>query len=515
MKLTFIAAASLFLFFSNPAWSEDLDLCPGGRANANQRHVVAISDLHLGSGRRPGGSWYPTEDFRWDGALRTFLDRVSECSEGRTDLVVAGDLLELWQPLPQLRCKSKDGCTVAEMVAITKWVVEAHSTTLGTLKDFASHGDNRIHIVPGNHDAALLLPDVWRVFQDALRAPHDRVRLVQNGLWVSRDGIIIIEHGHQIGLDVNRFDTWPRILQRVGDRELVVQSWGENFVQSLFNAEEEEYSIIDNLSPETAGARYRMVDRGLWRSTQDMARFLAFNLFETSIQQKASSLGHNKPGDPKWDLAIARKMGHLLFVNAMVADDPFRQVLLSEDPSAVALRRELDAQAMDAKKTTDAEVEMLCDHIAIRKATQCAPSHLGAGVQNVLIPRKRVMLNHLRSRIAQSGLENARVFIYGHTHLLEDAWTIDVSSFVRMTVLNTGAFQRVVDEVGFLTRVKSKSGLKPSEALRTFKPEDLAPCYAAVLVSYDRVTPRPQTVLWHAPEGVEGRFVTTADARCR
>ncbi len=516
MKLYCLVAA-LLLSISSTAWSDDLDTCPGGRASGSQRYLAVISDLHIGNGRRPDGSWYRTEDFRWDGALQTFLDRMTHCSGGRTDLVIAGDLLELWQPLPHLRCKSSEGCTVNEMVAIGTAVIKGHAGTLAALREFARGANNRIHIVPGNHDAVLLLPDVWRLFHDALGAAPGRVRLVQNGLWVSGDGIVLVEHGHQIGNDVNRYDTWPQILRRTNGQELIVQPWGENFVQSIFNAEEESYPVIDNLGPEAAGARYRMADRGLWRTAKDMARFVAFNLFETAIQQKGAALGDSSQRDPKWDVALGRKMGHLLFANALPVDDPFREALLGDGDAAAALRVELDNLARDPARTKDAEVEMLCDQIAIRKATksQCAPSHLGAGAERLLVPRKRVMRDHLRSRIAQPGLENVRVFIYGHTHLLEEAWTIDMSSFVRMTVLNSGAFQRVVDEAGFLARVNSRPGLTPSEALRIFQPEDLSPCYTAVLVPYDDATPRPRTVRWYAQEGAAGRFVTANDSRCR
>lgn len=516
MKLHCLVA-TLLLIFSTAAWSDDLNTCPGGQATTSQRYLAVISDHHIGNGRRDDGKWHRTEDFRWDNALRVFLDRMTHCSGGRADLVIAGDLLELWQPLPQLHCKNKEGCTVDEMVAITTNVLKGHPDTWVILRDFADKADNRIHVIPGNHDAALLLPEVWRVFHDALDASPGRVRLVQNGLWVSDDGLVLVEHGHQIGSDVNRYDTWPQILRSSNGQQLIVQPWGENFVQSIFNEEEETYPIIDNLSPEAAGARYRMADRGKWRTAKDMARFLAFNLFETSFQQKTASLGESEQAAPEWNLELGREMGHLLFANALAADDPFRQVLLGKSLAAAALRAELDELARDQNRTSNAEIELLCDQIAIRQVTQqCAETHLGALLEKLLVPRKQVMRDHLESRIAQPGLEKVRVFIYGHTHLLEEAWNLDLDPFIRMTVLNSGAFQRVVDEAGFLARVNTKPGLTPSKALGVFQPEDLAPCYTAVLVPpYEKNTPLPQTVQWYADENAKGQFVTTDDARCR
>ena len=518
MKPNYLAAALIGLFAST-AFSGDLDTCPMGRTSASKRYLAVISDLHIGNGRDSEGKWYRTEDFRWDGALRTFLDRITHCSAGRADLVIAGDLLELWQPLPNLRCKTSNGCTVKEMAAIAGAVIKGHSDTLTALREFARTSDNRIYVIPGNHDAALLLPEIWRIFHDALAIPQGRVLLVQKGLWVSPDGRVLIEHGHQIGSDLNRYDNWPKITRTSDGQEFIVQPWGENFVQSLFNEEEEEYPTIDNLSPETAGARYRLAERSNFGKAQDVARFLAFNLFETSIQQKAQLLGAAERESPKWDIDEGRQMGHLLFANALAVDDPFRKMLLADGDAPAALRAELDALARDPLRTPDAEIKSLCDQIAIKRTSdrQCMPPHLGSLVKKALVPRTYVIQDHLRSRIEERGLERVRVFIYGHTHLLEEAWPVEISDFVSITVLNSGAFQRVVDEVGFLARVEKRPGLTPSGALRVFQPEDLSPCYTAVLMPYADQKPGEdtvKTVRWYADENAAGKFVDATDARC-
>ncbi len=518
MKMLFAVTGLCALFCCTGAAAADLEKCPGGQAGSGERYLVIISDLHMSNGRRADkpAEWHRTEDFRWDGALQTFVDRIDECGASRVDLVIAGDLLELWQPLKHQECRSNDGCTVDEMAAITTTVLRGHAETMKVFRNFVTKGDNVMHVVPGNHDSTLLLPRIWKLFHDGVAAPEGRVRLVESGLWVSHDGVVLIEHGHQIGGDVNRYEGWPRIVRQNNGKELVVQPWGERFVQSIFNAEEETYPIIDNMSPETAGARYRMADRGLWRTAADMARFVAFNLFETSMQQKGQFLGDTKPEDPKWDIALGRTMGHLLFANALAVDDPFRSALLADGDDAKALRAELDAMANDSKRTSVAEVEMLCDQIAIRKVTQrqCEKPHLGAGIEKLLVPRKHVMIDHLKARLKEPGLERVRVLIYGHTHLLEEAWEVDLSSFTRVTVLNSGAFQRVVDEEGFLARAKEER-LSPQEALRKLAPEKLAPCYTAVVVPYSGKMPKPATVRWLAEEGSPGRYVSARDVRCK
>ena len=76
-----------------------------------------------------------------------------------------------------------------------------------------------------------------------------------------------------------------------------------------------------------------------------------------------------------------------------------------------------------------------------------------------------------------------RYFIYGHTHLLEEAWQPDDKS--RVKVLNSGAFHRVIDEKGFLLRVKAK-GIKPEEGLKKIAVEELPPCYTFVLIAPEK-----------------------------
>ena len=305
-RIVSIALASLVLFVlgglahshaqvpQDTAESALVASVPYRSSPAGPRYLAFISDLHLGVGRQQDGSWDPTEDFRWPKALEGFLNKISEEGHERVDLVIVGDFLELWQPPPEIACKGASadlGCTLDEMEALSRLVVRAHVNELTMLRAFAERGENRLHIIPGNHDSTLRYERVWRPVGDALNAENGRVNLVASGIWSSPDGQIVAEHGHQIGLDVNRYETWPRILQRRGEIIYVIRPWGELFVQKLFNEQERVYPIIDNLSPETAGARYRAADRGLWGSTTDIARMLFFNLWEASPKQEMIMLG--------------------------------------------------------------------------------------------------------------------------------------------------------------------------------------------------------------------------------
>lgn len=485
---------------------------------ASARHSVFVSDLHFGIGKAAGGTWDPTEDFRWPRALEGFLNRISEEGQQRVDLVIVGDFLELWQPPADIKCTgvSADlGCSIDEMASLVGKVVAEHTGDLGILRAFAERGENRIHIIVGNHDSTLRYATVWKALGAALNAGSGRINLVTDGVWVSGDGRIVAEHGHQIGQDVNKYATWPKISRHVDGKDYIVRPWGELFVQRLFNGQEATYSIIDNLSPETAGARYRAADRGLWGSAADVARLLSFNLLETSLRQKSVMLGKPPAGKVDWDIALGRKKGAMLFLYALPKDDPLRLQLEKDDAEATAIRSELTRLANDADHLPDAEVQQLCDMIAVYEKDQvCWNLQLGSLAEHFLSSKSKVMAKHLTDR--QKAFKSMRVFIYGHTHQFEEPWPVklDGAPPITVTVANTGAFQRLIDEPGFLKRL---NGRTPQEALRAMTLEELPPCYTAVIApaGVDGAIPVPKTQAWLMPENGSGNFVAPDDLRCR
>jgi hypothetical protein len=431
-------------------------------------------------------------------------------------------MLELWQPPDGIVCVGVHddlGCTAEEMATINAAVTTAHAGDLSALGKFARRGENHLYVIPGNHDAALLLDGLWRAVQERIAAGPDRVTRADNGVWVSPDGKVVIEHGHQIGQDVNRFEKWPVVTKQVNGKHYLVRPWGERFVQELFNEQELVYSIIDNLSPEASGARYRMADRGLWGSIADVARFVQFNAFETSLAQKAQFLGGTDDANATsapWNLAIGRGFGYSLFADALREDDPFRAELLADRPASAALRLALDAMTKDSTRLTDAEVAALCDQIAIRTAgkRRCQTESLGALGQQVLRSKRAVLTDYLRGKLAQSGSSQMRMFIYSHTHELEQEWSVQVTDLRKVAVFNTGAFQRVVDEDAFL-KLANKRNLTPAEALRQLTPDDLPACYTAVVIRISEPLPEAKTVRWYMEEGGTGRFVEVGDAACQ
>lgn len=472
-----------------------------------RRQIVAISDLHFGLGHVAKDKWDPREDFRWTNALREFLEATRKSGADKVDLVIAGDFLELWQPPDDVRCDgdADAACSVAEMRAVVRHVVGQHATDLKLLGDFAKQGDNRLIVIPGNHDAALLVPEIWAEVSTALGAESGRVAFISDGVWASIDGQVVIEHGHQIGADVNSFAKWPTVTrQREGDAVVFLHSpWGERFVQKLFNAEERTYPIIDNLSPESYGARLRLADRGLWRSAADVARFLAFNLFETTVTQKAQSLGtEGKAGEP-CTRREAEALGYRMFASALPADDPFRGELEGTSEEAKALQTQLNELA---KTLSLEELAQICRQ---RNSTQ----DLGGLIESTFVARQDVLRKHADARLAK--FPNMKLFVYAHTHQLERPWNLRLGLGSSVTVLNTGAFQRLVDEAGFKQRLKDRKIKKPSDGLSKIALEALAPCYSFVEIQAGSsiALPVAATKMWKMDEGESSGDVKAAGTK--
>jgi UDP-2,3-diacylglucosamine pyrophosphatase LpxH len=475
---------------------------------------VFISDLHFGVGKSANGKWNPTEDFRWPKALQGFVDKISELSNERTDLVIVGDFLELWQP--PVPCEGQDadaGCSIDEMATLSKLVVDQHKSDLAILRDFAARGENRLHLIIGNHDSTLRYGKVWEPVGTALNADSGRIELVTSGVWESKDGRIVAEHGHQIGEDVNKYATWPDIARHVGGKDYIVRPWGELFVQRLFNSEEAVYPIIDNLSPEAAGAKIRMADRGLWGSVEDIAKLIAFNLLETSVSQKIATLGEPPAGPITWNVEYARRMGASLLLFALPHDDALGAQIKAGGPGTDALVAEMTALVQDPSRLPDEEIRQICDLVAIREPVhRCWDRSLGVLAQNLLESKAKVLGKHIKLRLPEH--KSMQVLIYGHTHQFELPWVVKLEGGIQITVANTGAFQRLISEEGFTARL---NGRTPVEALKTMDLSELPPCYTAIMVpsAGPNEDVKPEVKAWLMPEAGPGLFVQTSDPRCK
>lgn len=466
---------------------------------AQTRYRFFISDLHLGVGRDDQGAWRNFEDFRWAPELAGFLAEIDRRGGGTTDLIVVGDAFELWQSIAD-DCiyPSKDwGCNEKDALARMNRVIATHDTELKSIGDFARKGSNRVIFIPGNHDAALLFPSVASRAIAATGAP-DRVSVAASGSWVSEDGAIIAEHGHQIGQEVNRFDGWPQPF--LGTPPHLRRPWGEQFVQNYYNDFEKKYPIIDNILSEGVGIHYAAQAEGRLGTAAEIHRLAWFLLTKLSWTQFRGALGPEGAAI-EWDFAAVRKQGGQFLVDSYPPGDPVRQAMeqaAKEQPGSVSL-----------DGFTDDDIREICEARAALSAPEpaakllaapppCPTKTLGAVAQAALRrSRNKVLGAHLQEvASAQQNRRALQLFIYGHTHAPESAFMPMAGNMDdwQPVAINTGAWQRVVHpEV--LEKWRETTHSSHGQAL-ALQPSALPACYSFVAVAPYAAAPNAQLAFW-------------------
>ncbi len=486
---------------------------PRAQAPAS-RLIVVTSDLHLGPGRDPRTEqWLPVEDFRWSEDLASFLTALGESSEA-TDLVLNGDTFDVWQA-QESACEQSDarlGCTEAEALERLESVLVAHQAEVALIGAFARRGDNRVVLVPGDRDAALLFPSVAARVQAAFDAPG-RVEVASQGYWLSDDGLVYAEHGHQLTGDPYHMSGWPLPFVREGDVQYLERPWGEQLVQALYDELEPRYPIVDNVAQEGAGLRY--VSDAAVLPPDRIPTLLTFFLARPVWQQFRLELDGGDVQPPVWDFEAVRQQGVRFFAESLLPDDPFLPAV-----DRAMRRGEL---ALDPARLTDQELGAICDYrAALRRArrrlersmTQAATT----GPPLSECPRTRATrgsayeyfwgsrdaafgrrIEQVNATLAQDGRSAPapRVFVYGHSHLAAVGF-VPVRGASWPIVLNSGAWQRTVTPFQ-LEAVMEERGWSSAELLEHLRPEDLPACYGVVWIDpYSDASPNPRLRLWRS-----------------
>jgi hypothetical protein len=491
--------------------------CAWGATAQSTRLTAIISDTHFGVGKTPDGKWHPYEDARWAPEFRLFLEELNRQGNGNTDLVFNGDTFELWQSLAN-DCTYPDenlSCTEQEALNRLRIVIAAHQAELDAIRSFASNGANTVFILPGNHDAALRFPQVAAEVLRAIGASPDRVRIPRDGYWLSADGMIYAEHGHQIGYDTNHFSTWPAPFIQKNGVTYLQRPWGEQFVQRFYNYYENKYPIIDNLMEEIMGVKYGMAAEGAIGLHNAFGRFAMFYLAQSSWTQIGQSLG-GRDG-VRWDTATIRKRGNHFFAESIPNDDPLRPLVVKSIATRTFGIKLSDLKEEELQGICDVRAAIVAEDTRNHKplrVTLCPKANLGAAVGNLITSRDSIFQQYLSDTLTRLRTRgNARpfsLFVFAHTHLPEASYSPfeRSSSNWRPIVINSGAWQRTLSEQQ-LESYRSSRRLRARDVLR-LQPEDLPPCYAVVTIPPYGTSPRSLLRYWKKV-GNDWLFANTCD----
>ena len=473
-----------------------------------------------------------TEDFRWPLALCGFLTAIADGNPGGVDLVIAGDFLELWQH-PQLDCRqSRDlecGCTVEQMKRVVTHVLRAHAVEFAALDRFAGKPGNRLIVVPGNHDAALMDDEIWAMIRAVLPSAANRLLRADSGTWISGDRRVAVEHGHQQQVpDVNAFPQWHRrvVTKACEDEKRFFVPWGENFVHSLYtDIEMSTYPLIDNLVPDSAGtAVYTAHAKVEKRTLKDWVRFIAFNLLETSMYQKLQGLTtEDRPlgGLSDGEVVACRAcLGGELILRAMEADPTLQKLITKQElKGSPEFRLALDQQV--AELPLD-QTRLLCERVATLNPQGAITDSVGNQCQGTLStaiakffdPNGEHMLARRVGELYTQTGDVLEYYIFGHTH--EAKLKMPVRLPARSVLaLNTGAFQRLIDKKHFAEHPQRQADETDPQFLARLRHEDMAACYPTVEVKYENRFPKVTLRQWFMDEsGRPGTFLDACHSMC-
>jgi hypothetical protein len=396
-------------------------------------------------------------------------------------------MFELWQSLEQDCIDPSDknlGCSEQQALHRLERVLGAHGPEMDSLKKFATSGDNRVVIVPGNHDGALMFPRVAKRVLDRIGAPADRIRVETKGYWLSGDGLVYAKHGHQIGKEVNRVKNWPKPFLPAQGVQFLERPWGEQFVQRYYNQFEAKYPIVDNFGDDTAGLKYAFAAENV-HAIADVGKFLKFYVLQVSMRQFLADLGSGKDG-PKWDLDALRAQGSQFLLTSLEPDDEFRRAAEQAGPGD---------SPMDL---SDDEITGICNYreelfqmetknnlpVTI---TRCPAKDLGALKQKLFSTRDAVFGRHLDDTLKSLSAPGAparefQVFVYSHTHLADPGFVLHGSRPRRWnpSIVNSGAWQRTVTQEQ-MAQIQKDRKLDNAGVLKLL-PEDLPACYPYLVV---------------------------------
>ena len=187
---------------------------------------LVLSDLHLGTGSRPGES-NVLEDFHHDDDFAELLAHYEREAggDGELELILNGDIFDL--------LKVKIGgvwpTEITDEIATEKLrqCLDGHPRVVHALKDFLSKERRRVVFLPGNHDLDMWFPGPQELFKRYV-APGpagERVHFVTSGDTYYLPEGIQVRHGHQLER-IHRVD-YDRMTRTRRDGTVVLDlPWG-------------------------------------------------------------------------------------------------------------------------------------------------------------------------------------------------------------------------------------------------------------------------------------------------
>ncbi len=215
---------------------------------------LVISDLHLGKGRKtPLGMINPLEEFYFEDKLVEFIDFYSsgKYRDYEVELVINGDFLNFLQ----VDYHGHFLTVVTEGVALEKLkgIIKGQEKVFRALKEFASVPHRSISYIVGNHDQAMLWPQLRAYFNECVGTSVKFKNIAYNF-----DGIHI-EHGHMHEA-ANRLDPKKFFLKKDLPEPIMNLPFGSHFFIDFVMKIKQKHPHVDKVRPFNKMIRWALVN---------------------------------------------------------------------------------------------------------------------------------------------------------------------------------------------------------------------------------------------------------------
>ncbi len=227
--------------------------------------TAVISDLHLSLGK----DW-SLEDFRSDAQMAALVELLrTRFQDRRLDLVLLGDIFDLWQSVPKSDLTAGSSSAVNPSLDIQTirqdlgQVMMNHREFFEALGKFSGQSNNRLVIVAGNHDHSLIDHSLQGSFKSILlndfgfNDAGDNLIFPENHFYFVPELRLYAEHGNQY----DKFNAYRNFLHFGTDPRLD-ECQGYGFVRLFFNRLENLDPDIDD-TPEHWGDWFNWLRRNL------------------------------------------------------------------------------------------------------------------------------------------------------------------------------------------------------------------------------------------------------------
>jgi UDP-2,3-diacylglucosamine pyrophosphatase LpxH len=210
---------------------------------------LVLSDLHLGTGSRPG-ELNVFEDFHYDDEFAELLAHYDRQAgeDGEIELILNGDVFDL--------LKVKIGgvwpTDITDEIATEKLrqCMDGHPKFVNALKEFVGKKRRRLVFLPGNHDLDMWFPGPQELFKRYV-APGkvaERVHFVTSGDTYYLPEGIQIRHGHQLER-IHRVDYDKMTRTRRDGTVILDLPWGSLWILEVMNPAKALRSYVDRIQP--------------------------------------------------------------------------------------------------------------------------------------------------------------------------------------------------------------------------------------------------------------------------